>query len=561
MKILYNNNMTKVLNDTVTTTYSAEGNPRVLWMAFTAFTLGFAIWGMFAALGPFLIEWYGFTPGQALFLAAMPPFFATVVSIPLGIATDRFGGRLTFTVVLGIITIPLILGLFVESYLSFLILGLLLGLGGATFVIGNAHVSSWYPKSKQGTALGLFALGNFGISIGMVSVPYLIVNVLGGPEGYAELPPKLILGPFSGWRLIFLVFAVPTIIMTVCYWMFTSNSPVEKKQLSFKEIAGVYRSGILVWIVAYLYWTAFGTLTFFSASTPTYLVDRWGVDSTQASMVFTSLLVLFVAVMRPVGGWLSDRHDPLMILSYLFSLSFALSIVLALEISLTVQIVVIYSMALVSGASAATIVKLISTHFIQVGAVSGLAKAAGAACGFTMTVIMAFSKDVIGGYTLGFVIWALMNGLCLYLVISKTGFPVTKEEISTRVQIRVSTAFSLRLANVRNTLLSMDYRGKKPLWEVFWIYGVLFSHVYFALILAHYNRAGELSISLLLVGFMVYTLCITRLVWINSLNTSKEFYSYAARYLTIFWMMNSILISSYLFMTYFGYWKLLIDLP
>lgn len=405
-----------------------SGNPRVLWMAFAAFSLGFAIWGMFSALGPFLIKWYGFTPGQALFLAAMPPFFATAISIPLGIMADRYGGRRVFSATLLVITIPLLLGLFVESYLGFLFLGLLLGLGGATFVVGNAHVSSWYPKSKQGTALGIFALGNVGISIGMIAVPFLITQVFGGPENDPTMPAKFSVGIFSGWRLIFLVFAIPTLLMTVLYWMFTVDPPVKKKVLSFAEIAGVYKSGVLIWIVAFLYWTSFGTLTFFSASTPTYLVTRWQVDPTKASMIFTSLLVLFVAVMRPVGGWLSDRIEPLKILSVLFGGSMVLSLVLTLELSLTTQVVAIYSLALISGASAATVVKLIPTYFEQVGAVSGLAKAAGAACGFTMTVTMAFCRDVLGSYAVGFMIWTLMNVVAFYLVFKRVGFPRTAQK-------------------------------------------------------------------------------------------------------------------------------------
>ena len=318
--------------------YEVQGNPKILGMAFAAFSLGFAVWGMFSALGPFLIKWYAFTASQALFLAAMPPFFATAISIPLGIAADRFGGRKVFTLALLFLTLPLLAGLFVESYVGFLILGLFLGLGGATFVIGNAHVSSWYPKSRQGTALGIFALGNFGISIGMVLVPWLIVNFLGGPEGFAEMPAKFALGPFSGWRLIFLVFAIPTLLMTALYWIFTADPPVSRKKMTVKEIMGVYKSGALVWIVSYLYWTSFGTLTFFSASTPTYLMSRWDVDPQNASMIFTSLLVFFVAIMRPVGGWFSDRTDPLKILTRLFGVSLLFTIVLAMEISLPVQI-------------------------------------------------------------------------------------------------------------------------------------------------------------------------------------------------------------------------------
>ena len=379
------------------------GNARVLWLSLLAFSMGFAVWGLFSALGPFLIKWYAFSPTQALILAAMPAFFATVVSIPLGIVTDKFGGRLVFTLLLLSLTIPLFTGLFVDSYLSFLLLGMLLGLGGASFVVGNAHVSSWYPKSKQGTALGLFGLGNIGISLGMIAVAFLITQVLGGPAGYGPLPAKFALGNFSGWRLVFLIFAIPTLLMALVYWFFTSDPPHRQhKGVSLREVAAVYRSGALVWLVTYLYWTAFGTLTFFAATMPTYLVDQWRVDTTQASMVYTALLVACVAVTRPLGGWLADRFDTLKILAWMFGLASGL--------------------ALLSGASAAAVIKLIPTYFKHVGAVSGLAKAAGAACGFTMTVTLAASKHMLGGYALGFIIWALMNVAAFYVVFSRAGF-------------------------------------------------------------------------------------------------------------------------------------------
>jgi NNP family nitrate/nitrite transporter-like MFS transporter len=412
-----------ILDTTLHAIPQPAGNARVLGISFLAFSLGFAIWGMFAALGPFLIKWYAFSPTQALILAAMPPFFATVVSIPLGIVADKFGGRLVFTLLLLSLTIPLFTGLFVDSYLSFLLLGMLLGLGGASFVVGNAHVSSWYPKSKQGTALGIFGLGNIGISLGMVSVAYLITHVLGGPAGYGPLPAKFALGAISGWRLVFLIFAIPTLLMALVYWFFTSDSPHRQhKGISLREVAAVYRSGALVWLVTYLYWTAFGTLTFFAATMPTYLVDQWQVDTTQASMVYTALLVVCVAITRPLGGWLADRFDTLRILAWMFGLASALALVLVLQISLQIQLFAIYALALLSGASAASVIKLIPTYFKHVGAVSGLAKAAGAACGFTMTVTLAASKHLLGGYTVGFVIWALMNVAAFYIVFSRVGF-------------------------------------------------------------------------------------------------------------------------------------------
>jgi len=106
----------------------------------------------------------------------------------------------------------------------------------------------------------------------------------------------------------------------------------------------------------------------------------------------------------------------------MFGLASVLALLLVLQISLRVQLGAIYALALLSGASAAAVIKLIPTYFKHVGAVSGLAKAAGAACGFTMTVTLAASKYLLGGYALGFIVWALMNVAAFYVVFSRAGF-------------------------------------------------------------------------------------------------------------------------------------------
>lgn len=396
-------------------TLQPSGNSRVLWISSLAFALGFAVWGMFAALAPFLIKWYDFSATQVLVLTAMEPFFAAAVSIPLGILSDKFGGRSVFTLLLLTLTLPLLFGYFAQGYYTFLIVGTLLGLGGASFVVGNAHVSSWYPKSKQGTALGLFGMGNVGITVGMVTVTFLITRVLTGPDG---------------WRLIFPIFASATFLMALVYWFFTSDPPNRKlKKTSLREIFAVYRSGAVVWLVTYLYWVSFGTLTFFASAMSVYLLDQWHVDAIRASMVYTPPLVVCVAATRPLGGWLADRSDPFRILSWLFGIMVVLAVLMALQISLPIQLFAMYGLALLSGAAAAAVIKLIPMYFVHVGAVSGLAKAAGAACGFAMTMILATSKQLLGEYTLGFAIWALMNVAAFYIVFSRVGFRDTKPSL------------------------------------------------------------------------------------------------------------------------------------
>jgi NNP family nitrate/nitrite transporter-like MFS transporter len=249
----------------------------------------------------------------------------------------------------------------------------------------------------------------------MVTVTLLVTHVLRGPDG---------------WRLIFPIFAIPTLLMALVYWFFTSDSPYgQQKGVSVREIVAVYRSGVVVWLVPYLYWVSFGTLTFFASAMPTYLVDRWHVDAVQASMLYTPLLVVCVAITRPLGGWLADRFDPLQMLGRLFGIMVVLAVLLTMQISLRVELFAIYGLALLSGTAAAAVVKLIPLYFRQVGAVSGLAKAAGAACGFTMTVTLAASKNLLGGYTVGFAIWALMNVAAFYIALSRVGFRHAKPDV------------------------------------------------------------------------------------------------------------------------------------
>jgi NNP family nitrate/nitrite transporter-like MFS transporter len=139
-------------------------------------------------------------------------------------------------------------------------------------------------------------------------------------------------------------------------------------------------------------------------------------------MVYTPPLVICVAITRPLGGWLADRFDALQILEGLFGIMITLAVVMAMQMSLTVELFAIYGLALLAGAAAAAVIKLIPLYFRHVGAVSGLAKAAGAACGFIMTVTLAASNELLGDYTFGFAIWALMNVAAFYIVLSRLGF-------------------------------------------------------------------------------------------------------------------------------------------
>ena len=396
--------------------WEPTGNPKVLWTALIAFTYGFSVWAINSSLAPYLKDWYGYSASEVLIVAAMSPLFAAVTSLVLGIASDLWGGRIIFTLLLLFLPLPMIGYMFADSYVAFLCVGIFMGLGGASFIIGNTHVAVWYPKEKQGAALGLYAFGNVGVAVGMILVPFLLNNVLGGAPG-SDLPPKLSLGPFEGWRLIFPVYALLSLVLAFVYWTMTSEPPIRDKKITFASIGAVYKSSTLPWILAYLYGATFGALMFNSAFLPTYLVDQYDIEKQKAIMVFVPIFVLLVAGSRPFSGWLGDKYNPKILLVYCLVAEVILAAALSMQLTFPWQLSLLYAIAIFYGTGASLVVKIIPLYFKEVGAVTGLAKTAGALTGAVMTIVMSAVKGTTGEYTYGWLIWAGAIALGLILAL------------------------------------------------------------------------------------------------------------------------------------------------
>ncbi|MDP7316014.1 MAG: MFS transporter [Pseudomonadales bacterium] len=396
--------------------WEPTGNPKVLWTALIAFTYGFSVWAINSSLAPYLKDWYGYSASEVLIVAAMSPLFAAVTSLALGIASDLWGGRIIFTLLLLFLPFPMIGYMFADSYVTFLCVGIFMGLGGASFIIGNTHVAVWYPKERQGAALGLYAFGNVGVALGMILVPFLLNNVFGGAPG-SDLPPKFSLGPFEGWRLIFPIYATLSLILAFVYWTMTSEPPSRDKRFTFVSIVSVYKSSILPWILAYLSGATFGALMFNAAFLPTYLVDQYDIEKQKAIMLFVPVFVLLVSGARPISGWLGDRYNPRKLLCYCLGVEMVLAAALCAQLPFLWQLSLLYAIAILYGTGASLVVKLIPLYFKEVGAVTGLAKTAGASTGAVMTIVMSTVKGATGEYTYGWFIWTAAIALALVLAL------------------------------------------------------------------------------------------------------------------------------------------------
>ena len=396
--------------------WEPTGNPKVLSVALITFIYGFSVWAINSSLAPYLKDWYGYSASEVLIVAAMSPLFAAVTSLLLGIASDMWGGRIIFTLLLLFLPIPMIGYMFADSYFAFLCVGMFMGLGGASFIIGNTHVAVWYPKERQGAALGLYAFGNVGVALGMILVPFLLNNVFGGAPG-SDLPPKFSLGPFEGWRLIFPIYATLSLILAFVYWTMTSEPPSRDKRFTFVSIVSVYKSSILPWILAYLYGATFGALMFNAAFLPTYLVDQYDIEKQKAIMLFVPVFVLLVSGARPISGWLGDRYNPRKLLCYCLGVEMVLAAALCAQLPFLWQLSLLYAIAILYGTGASLVVKLIPLYFKEVGAVTGLAKTAGASTGAVMTIVMSTVKGATGEYTYGWFIWTAAIALALVLAL------------------------------------------------------------------------------------------------------------------------------------------------
>jgi NNP family nitrate/nitrite transporter-like MFS transporter len=160
----------------------------------------------------------------------------------------------------------------------------------------------------------------------------------------------------------------------------------------------------------------FGGFVAFSLFSPTYFNDRWEIPRAQASFIYTTSFVIITALIRPVGGYLSDKViDARKLLTIVYSVSLVLLGVITVEHSFPVTVGCIYGLGFCCGIGNAAVFKLIPTYFTQVGAVGGLAGAMGGGGGFCMPIIMGRLKDLTGSYTPGFLVWCAICLACLIL--------------------------------------------------------------------------------------------------------------------------------------------------
>jgi NNP family nitrate/nitrite transporter-like MFS transporter len=259
----------------------------VLFASTFAFMVCFAVWMMFGVIGIPISETLGLNNTQFGLLTSTPVFLGAVMRLPLGVWTDRFGGRIVMTALLLAAAAPVYLLSYVTAYWQFLAIGFLLGVVGASFAVGTPYCARFFPQAKRGFAMGFFGAGTTGAAVNLFIAPRLI-------EWY-------------GWPMVPKVYASALVATALVFWFASApdpgaggkGGPTLKQQLA---VLGDWR----VWKLCQYYSLAFGGFTALSLWMTEYYVQEYDL-SVNAAATLAIAFSLPAGALRAVGGWMSDR--------------------------------------------------------------------------------------------------------------------------------------------------------------------------------------------------------------------------------------------------------------
>jgi MFS transporter, NNP family, nitrate/nitrite transporter len=384
--------------------------PGTAWVMLGLATLGFAVnfwaWALISPLGPMFRDsgaLGALSESDVALLVAVPVLVGSLGRIVVGALADRYGGRVMFPIISAVTILPVLFIAFfaLSSYALLLVGGFFLGIAGTVFAVGVPFVNAWFPPERRGLAIGVFGAGMGGTAISALTTVKLFTN--------------------QGEKAPFLITAVVLAVYAAAGWTFLRDAPgraVPTTSLGSRLKANARLP--ITWQACILYAVSFGGYVAFSVYLPAYLKTAHGLTPADAANRMAGFVVVAV-IMRPIGGWLSDRFGPIPVLSASYGV-----VVVGAAISAGTPpldglgTVAFLAMAAALGAGSGGTFALIArvTDPGRVGGVTGLVGAAGGLGGFVPPLIMGWVYGRTDSYAIG--LWMLSITAAVTLALTLT---------------------------------------------------------------------------------------------------------------------------------------------
>jgi NNP family nitrate/nitrite transporter-like MFS transporter len=397
-----------------------------------AFTICFAIWMMFAVLGIPIKAKLGLNETEFGLLVATPVLSGALVRVPLGIWTDRFGGRIVFFTLMLACALPIYLISHATQYWHFLVLGLFVGLAGGSFSVGTPYVARWFGKERRGFAMGVFGAGNSGSALTKFVAPAIIAAL--------------------GWQALPKVYAAAMVATALLFWFGTYSDP-SHRSASGESFAAQMRvlKDPRVWRYCQYYSVVFGGYVALALWMTRYYVGEYGFGLKEAALL-AACFSLPGGVLRALGGWISDKFGAykvtwsvmwvcwvcFFILSYPQTTMTIKTVGGAMDLHIGLGPVTFTLLLFVVGVAMAigkaSVFRFIADDFSDnIGAVSGVVGLAGGLGGFILPIMFGAIVDLTGIRSSSFML--LYGTVCVSLIWMHFSFkPQAKAPIAAPVR-------------------------------------------------------------------------------------------------------------------------------
>lgn len=368
-------------------------------MATFALALSFAIWSLISSQSTRFQDELGLSDTQTGIMIAVPVLLGSIFRIPMGLLTEKYGGRLIFFVLMIFTIIPVVGLSTANSFETVLAWGFLLGIAGTSFAIGVPFVSKWFPPEKQGLALGIYGMGNIGTAVANFTVPFLNTTV--GPQETLYL-----------YAAIMLLFAV-------LYYISVRDVTTAGDPPTLQDSIQLIKTTSVVWTLSIFYFLTFGSFVAMGNYLPKLLVDLFHITKVDAGLKTAGFVVL-ATLCRPIGGYLADKLGGHRILNWVFIIIIVVASTLAVTSTFYPVTIASLTLAVAAGLGNGAVFKLVPFYYKkQTGIVTGIAGAAGGIGGFFPPLLLGIIRQSTGNYFWGFTLLALFAAFCWWINVKK----------------------------------------------------------------------------------------------------------------------------------------------